>query len=219
MTTSTPEPGGPVSDDTEAQHRSRGPADLLEGPLEGPLHRLARYAWQAVLLTGIAAIVLGVLVLMWPGVSVIVAGVLFGLYLVVAGVMQLTAAFGTHASTSLRILAFISGALSVLLGLFCFRSALDSIVLLALWIGISWLFRGITQIIAAISDDRLPARGWQGFFGVVSVLAGIVLIDSPFSTIGLLVVFGGAWLLALGVIEIITAFRIRSHLKQVPRVS
>ncbi|HEV3359327.1 MAG TPA: HdeD family acid-resistance protein [Pseudonocardiaceae bacterium] len=215
MTTSTPEPDGPVSADTEAESRSRGPADLLEGPLEGPLHRLARYAWQAVLLTGIAAIVLGVLVLLWPGVSVLVAGVLFGLYLVVAGIMQLTAAFGTHGTTSLRVLAFISGALSILLGLFCFRSALDSIVLLALWIGISWLFRGITQIVSAIADDRLPARGWQGFFGAISMLAGIVLIDSPFSSIGLLVVFGGAWLLALGVIEIITSFQIRSHLKQV----
>lgn len=197
MTTSTPEPGGP--------------ADRLEGPPELPLHRLARYAWQAVLCTGIAAVVLGVLVLMWPGVSVVVAGVLFGLYLVVSGVMQLTAAFGTHGTTALRVLAFISGALSILLGLFCFRSALDSIMLLALWIGIGWLFRGITQIVSAISDDRLPARGWQGFFGVISVLAGIALIDSPLSSIGLLAVLGGAWLLALGVVEIVTAFRIRAH--------
>lgn len=211
MTTSTPEPGDPVPTDTGG---SRGPADLLEGPLEGPLHRLARYAWQAVLCTGIAAVVLGVLVLMWPGVSVIVAGVLFGLYLVVSGVLQLTAAFGTHGTTALRVLAFISGALSILLGLFCFRSALDSIMLLALWIGIGWLFRGIIQIVSAVSDPKLPARGWQGFFGVISVLAGIVLIDSPLSSIGLLAVLGGIWLLVLGVVEVVTAFRIRSHAKR-----
>ncbi len=219
MTTSTPEPGRPGSDDSDNDTGLGSAADLLEGPLEGPLHRLARYAWQAVLCTGIAAVVLGVLVLMWPGVSVIVAGVLFGLYLVVSGVMQLTAAFGTHGTTALRVLAFISGALSILLGLFCFRGALDSIVLLALWIGIGWLFRGITQIVSAISDDRMPARGWQGFFGVISVLAGIALIDSPLSSIGLLAVLGGAWLLALGVVEIVTAFQIRAHAKRVPRVS
>ena len=179
------------------------------------LHRLARYAWQAVLATGIVAIVLGVLVLLWPGVSVVVAGVLFGLYLVVGGILQLTAAFGTHGTTALRVLAFVSGALSILLGLLCFRSAFDSIVLLALWIGIGWLFRGIIQIVSAVSDQNLPARGWQGFFGVISVLAGVVLIDSPLSTIGLLAVLGGAWLLALGVVEVITAFRIRSHANRV----
>jgi uncharacterized membrane protein HdeD (DUF308 family) len=179
------------------------------------LHRLARYAWQAVLGTGIAAIVLGVLVLIWPGVSVIAAGVLFGLYLVVAGVLQLMAAFGTHATPALRVLAFISGALSILLGLLCFRSAFDSIVLLALWIGVSWLFRGIVQIISSVSDANLPARGWQGFYGVVSVLAGIALIDSPLSSIGLLTLLGGIWLVALGVVEVITSFRVRAHAKRV----
>jgi uncharacterized membrane protein HdeD (DUF308 family) len=196
---------------TTTEPGNETPASLITEEL----HRLARYAWQAVLATGIVAIVLGVLVLMWPGVSVVAAGVLFGLYLVVGGVLQLTAAFGTHGTTALRVLAFISGALSILLGLLCFRSAFDSILLLALWIGIGWLFRGIIQIVSAVSDPKLPARGWQGFFGVISVLAGIVLIDSPLSSISLLALFGGVWLLVLGVVEVVTAVRIRSHAKRV----
>jgi uncharacterized membrane protein HdeD (DUF308 family) len=194
-----------------SDHGTETPTSLINEEL----HRLARYAWQAVLATGIVAIVLGVLVLMWPGLSVIVVGVLFGLYLVIGGVLQLTAAFGTHGTTALRVLAFISGALSILLGLLCFRSAFDSIVLLALWIGVGWLFRGIIQIVSAVSDTNLPARGWQGFFGVVSVLAGIALIDSPLSSIGLLAALGGAMLVALGVVEVITAFRVRAHAKQI----
>lgn len=54
------------------------------------------------------------------------AGVLFGLYLLFSGVLQLVAAFGTHVATSLRVMAFISGALSILLGLFCFRGPMQS---------------------------------------------------------------------------------------------
>ncbi|MFI6336273.1 HdeD family acid-resistance protein [Streptomyces sp. NPDC050535] len=190
--------------------------DAPPTPLEGPLHLLTRAAWQAVLAAGVATLALGVMVLVWPGASLFAAGILFGLYLLVSGILQLVAAFGTHAATSLRVMAFISGALSILLGLFCFRGAMQSILLLALWIGIGWLFRGITQTLAAASDPGVPARGWQIFLGIVSFLAGIVLIVSPFESVGVLTLVGGCWLLAVGVTEIITAFRIRGRAHHVP---
>ncbi|HET6859178.1 MAG TPA: DUF308 domain-containing protein [Streptomyces sp.] len=176
--------------------------------------RLAHSAWQAVLLAGVATLVLGVLVLVWPGASLLAVGVLFGVYLVVSGVLQLAAAFGTHVSTALRVMAFISGALSILLGLFCFRGAMQSILLLALWVGIGWLFRGITQVVAGVSDEAMPARGWQVCLGVISALAGIVLIVSPLESVAVLTVVGGCWLLALGVVEIVTAFQVRARARR-----
>lgn len=191
--------------------------DAPPAPLQGPLNLLTRSAWQAVLVAGIAALALGVMVLVWPGASIFAAGILFGLYLLFSGVLQLVAAFGTHAATSLRVMAFISGALSILLGLFCFRGAMQSILLLALWIGIGWLFRGITQTLAAASDPGVPARGWQIFLGIVSFLAGIVLIVSPFESVAVLTLVGGLWLLAVGITEIVTAFRIRNLVHHVPR--
>ncbi|GLX49736.1 membrane protein [Streptomyces hygroscopicus subsp. hygroscopicus] len=188
-----------------------------EPPFEGPLHALARAAWQVVLFTGIASLVLGILVLVWPGPSLAVAGVLFGLYLLVSGVFQLIAAFGTHQATSLRVLAFISGTLSILLGLLCFRGPMQSILLLALWIGIGWLIRGVTQTMAAISDPRMPARGWQILLGVLTFVAGIVLIDSPFRSVAVLTLVGGIWLVVVGITEIVTAFRIRQRARRVPQ--
>ncbi|MEV7674048.1 MULTISPECIES: HdeD family acid-resistance protein [unclassified Streptomyces] len=184
--------------------------------LTGPLGMLAGAAWQALLLAGFVALVLGVLVLVWPGASLVVAGVLFGLYLLFSGVMQLVAAFGTHVSTALRVMAFISGALSILLGLLCFRGAMQSILLLALWIGIGWLFRGITQTVAAASDPAMPARGWQVFLGVVSALAGVVLIVSPLESAAVLTLLGGIWLVAVGAVEIVTALQVRSRARKLP---
>jgi len=218
-------PWGPQYDDRRV-HAASGPHDRLGEPrmegrephLEGPLHALSRAAWQAVLAAGVASLILGILVLVWPGASAVAAGVLFGIYLLVSGVLQLISAFGTHRATSLRVLAFISGALSILLGLFCFRGAMQSILLLALWIGIGWLIRGITQTMAAVSDKSMPARGWQIFLGIVTFFAGIVLIDSPFESIAVLTLVGGIWLIVVGVTEIITAFRIRSGAQNVPRI-
>ncbi|WP_030348645.1 HdeD family acid-resistance protein [Streptomyces sp. NRRL S-1022] len=188
-----------------------------EPPFEGPLHALSRAAWQVVLLTGIGSLVLGVLVLVWPHASLLAAGVLFGLYLVYSGILQLVSAFGTHRATSLRVLAFISGALSILLGLFCFRGPMQSILLLALWIGIGWLIRGITQTLAAAHDSRMPARGWQILLGILTFVAGIVLIDSPFESVAVLTLVSGIWLVAVGIAEIVTAMRIRHRAGRVPQ--
>jgi uncharacterized membrane protein HdeD (DUF308 family) len=181
----------------------------------GPLQRLARDAWQAVLLIGISAVLLGALALGWPGATLVVLGVLFGIYLLVSGVLQIVAAFGTHAEASLRVLAFISGALSILLGVFCFHSAFESILLLAVWIGVAWLFRGIGQTAAAASDIAMPARGWQLFAGIIGTLAGLVVIASPFSSIGVLTVFAGIWLIVTGSAEIVSSLRIRSHARRI----
>jgi uncharacterized membrane protein HdeD (DUF308 family) len=184
--------------------------------LPGPLQQLARNAWQAVLLIGVAAVLLGLIALVWPHATLFALGALFGVYLLVSGILQLVAAFGTHTETSLRVLAFVSGALSILLGLFCLRGALESILLLAIWIGIAWLFRGISQVAAAASDPEMPARGWQLFSGVLGILAGVVVLSSPVGSVWVLTLFAGIWLLVTGVAEIATAFRIREHARRIP---
>ncbi|MFC8095533.1 HdeD family acid-resistance protein [Streptomyces sp. NPDC057301] len=220
MTESTGGPLGGRDYDDRRVHAGHPPgagaAREAEPALEGPLHVLSRAAWQVVLGTGVCSLVLGILVLVWPGAPLFVSGVLFGLYLLISGVFQLVSAFGTHRTTSLRVLAFVSGTVSVLLGLFCFRRPMQSILLLALWIGIGWLFRGVTQTLAAASDKSMPARGWQIFLGVVTVVGGIVLIDSPIESVTVLMLLGGCWLVAVGVVEIVIGIRMRKRARQVP---
>ncbi len=179
---------------------------------EGPLRQLAHNAWQLLLLTGIVAVVLGVAVLVWPNKTLVVVGVLFGIYLVVSGIGYMFAAFGTHAGAAMRVLSFLTGAVSVVLGVFCFRDKFESIVLLALWIGISWLFRGMTLLTAALSFDLLPARGWQALTGVVIVIGGAVMIIYPLSSIAILTLVAGCWLIAIGTIDVIGALQARHRL-------
>ncbi|MGW5649171.1 HdeD family acid-resistance protein [Saccharopolyspora sp. NPDC003752] len=189
-------------------------SSLSDDPTQAVADRLAKLAWQSVLVVGVCSLVVGVLALVWPRATLIVIGVLFGVYLLVSGVLQIVAAFGTHVTAAIRVLAFISGALSILLGLLCFRGEMQSILFLGLWIGIGWLFRGVTQTTASIADRAMPARGWQIFMGIVTALAGIVLMVSPLASVALLVLFGGIWLVVLGIVEIVTAFRIRSAAKR-----
>jgi uncharacterized membrane protein HdeD (DUF308 family) len=181
--------------------------------VEGPLHQLARSTWQVLLLTGILTVVLGVIVLAWPQKTLVVAGVLFGIYLVVSGVGYVLAAFGSHAGAVMRVLTLLGGIISVVLGVMCFRDKLESILLLALWIGIGWLFRGMTLLAAALSFDHLPGRGWQALFGAIIIIGGGVLIAYPFDSIQILTLVAGYWLIAIGIIDVIGAFQVRHRLR------
>ncbi|MGO4749243.1 HdeD family acid-resistance protein [Streptomyces sp. 2MCAF27] len=197
-----------------AQRGERPPE--YESPFAGALGMLSNATWQVMVTTGVIAIALGVMVLAWPGETLAVLGALFGAYLLVTGIFQLAGAFGAHVPGHLRVLSFISGALAVLLGLLCFRGPAQSILLLALWIGFAWLIRGVMMTAAAISQEGLPARGWQIFLGVISMLAGIILIVAPFGSITALAVVAGIWLLALGVIEVFHGVQLRVQLGHHP---
>jgi uncharacterized membrane protein HdeD (DUF308 family) len=181
---------------------------------EGPLHQLARNTWQLLVLTGTVAVALGVIVLAWPGKTLMVVGFLFGIYLVVSGVGYIFAAFGTHAGAAMRVLSFLTGVVSLVLGFFCFRDKLEAApLLLALWIGIGWLFRGTTLLATALSFDHLPARGWQILSGVIIIIGGGVMIIYPLDSIAILTLVAGCWLIAIGIVDIITAFVVRRRAK------
>jgi uncharacterized membrane protein HdeD (DUF308 family) len=182
---------------------------------EGPLHQLARNTWELLLLVGITSVALGVIVLVWPGKTLLVAGVLFGIYLVVSGIGYMFAAFGSHAGAAMRVLAFLTGAVSLVLGFFCFRDRLESILLLALWIGISWVFRGVTLLAAALSFDHLPGRGWQILSGAIIIIGGGVLIIYPYDSIAILTLVAGCWLIAIGIIDVISALQVRHRARAV----
>jgi uncharacterized membrane protein HdeD (DUF308 family) len=73
----------------------------------------------------------------------------------------------------------------------------------------------VATSISAISDPHLPGRGWQIFVGIVSLLAGMVMIGSPFESLAILTLVVGIWLIVLGVFEIVSSFGIRSASKKV----
>ncbi|MFY9334907.1 MAG: HdeD family acid-resistance protein [Mycobacterium sp.] len=170
---------------------------------------LVPHLWKSVLLTGILSVVLGVMVLAWPNATLVVAAIFFGAYLLVTGISQVFHAFTLHISGGGRALLFISGAASLVLAVLCFRSIGDSILLLAIWIGIGFIFRGVATAAAAISDPGTPGRGWEIFIGIVTLIAGIIVLAYPFASLPTLIWVTGIWLVVIGVMEIIASFGIR----------
>ena len=174
---------------------------------------LLQHLWKSTLLSGIAAIIVGVLAWTWPTLTIIVTAIFFGAYLLVTGITQVVFAFSLHVSAGGRVLLFISGAAALILALLCFRSLQQSILLLSIWIGIGFIFRGVATTISAIHDPALPGRGWEIFLGVMSLLAGMIMLGSPLDTIVILAWVVGVWLVIIGVSEIVSSFAIRKASK------
>ena len=181
--------------------------------------KLLPHLWKSTLLSGILSLTLGILVYVLSEHSIVIAAALFGIYLLVTGAVQVFFAFTLHVSAGGRVLSFISGAASLVLAVLCFRHFGQgyAILLLAIWIGVGFIFRGVATTIAAISDPHLPGRGWQIFLGAVTLLAGLVMLGSPLETIEILTLVVAIWLIVIGVFEIVSSFGIRNASRRIEK--
>ena len=181
--------------------------------------KLLKHLWIYTLLSGILSVILGVLVTLKPGNAVWVAAIFLGAYLLVSGIAQVIFAFSLHVSGGSRVMFLISGAASLVLAVLAFKDIGDespmAILLLAIWISVGFIFRGVSTTAAAISDRDVPGRGWAIFFGIVSILAGIVVMASPLNSLVLLAWVVGIWLIVMGVFEIASSLSIRRASKKV----
>jgi uncharacterized membrane protein HdeD (DUF308 family) len=176
--------------------------------------------WKFAATWGALSAVLGALIVAWPGTSILVASTLFGVYLLVSGFAGVAMALTLPQSAGMRVMLFISGVLSVILAVLCFRNFGNPypILLLSIWIGVSFMVRGFSISAVAISYKELPARGWYGVLGVLSVIAGAVVLAWPWDSIVVLTLYAGIWLVVMGIVEIVWGFQMRKDSKTLREV-
>jgi uncharacterized membrane protein HdeD (DUF308 family) len=176
--------------------------------------------WGWVLTFGIVTLLAGLLTLAWPGRTIVVVAVLFGIQLVVAGIFRFIAALAAdEESGGSRALLALLGVLSFIVGLYALRNVLVTIAALALLLGIFWVVNGAVETFAALSHRGMQGRGWTIFMGLLSVVAGVAVLVYPGISLATLAVVLGFWLLVYGIMEIVLAFRLRSVGEEATRVA
>jgi uncharacterized membrane protein HdeD (DUF308 family) len=185
-------------------------AQELRGDAADMLAGIGRH-WGWVLFFGIVTVLAGLFALVWPGRTLQVIAVLFGIQLVVAGIFRFVAALAVdEASGGTRVLLALLGVLSFIVGLYALRNVLVTIAALALLLGIFWIVNGAIETFTALSDRGMQGRGWTIFMGLLSIVAGVVVLVYPGISLATLAIVLGFWLIVLGAMEIVAAFRIRS---------
>ena len=178
------------------------PADLVA--------RVGRH-WGWVLAFGIITVIVGIAALAWPGRTLVVVAVLFGIQLIVMGIFRFASAIASDDLTGgSRVLLALLGVLSLIVGLYAVRHVLITLLALALLLGIFWIVSGAVELFMALSHREMRHRGWNSVMGVISVLAGIIVLAIPGISLLVLAVVLSVWLVFFGVMQISIAVRIRA---------
>jgi uncharacterized membrane protein HdeD (DUF308 family) len=167
--------------------------------------------WGLHLFNGAVMVLIGIAALVWPDASLLVISWLFAISLLVNGLVQIMRSFAdSEAPGGRRVLFGLLGALALLAGVLCLRSPLQTLGAIALLIGAWWVVSGVLTLVSAVGGATEGSRGWAAVLGVLSVIAGFVVLLQPGMSLLVLTITLGVSLIVLGVVVIIDAVRLRS---------
>ena len=169
-------------------------------------------SWGWVLAFSVATLILGVMVMAWPSATVKLVALLFGLQLFVGGLFSLVRAF-TRGGEGSRVLLAVLGVLGILVGIFVLRHLFQTVVILVILLGVYWVLHGIIEFFVAIDQRGTPARGLNAAMGILSFIAGVVVLSWPSPTLLVLVWVLCVWLVVYGLVGIAGAFMVRRAVK------
>jgi len=163
--------------------------------------------WWLVLLEGIAAVIIGILLLTAPGIPMFALVQIIGFFWLLSGIFRIVSIFVESSLWGWKLLAGIVG---VLAGLVVLQHPVWSAVLLpavyVIILGVQGIILGGAGLVMAFRGG-----GWgTGVLGVLSILLGLVLLLNPlFIGIAVLPFVLGAFALLGGILAIVAAFAMR----------
>jgi len=158
--------------------------------------------------SGVAAIILGILLFVVPGRTLQLAAILLGINFLIAGAMRIwLGAFGRLPGGQHRVLGILFGALLLITGLIILRdsaaAAVSLLLIIVIFAGIGWILDGIMAI---VESGRSQSRTWAVLHGALSILAGIVVLAVPGWSAAWLVLFAAIGLVVTGLAAVTRAF-------------
>ena len=178
---------------------------------EPSLPALLAETWQATLILGVLTLILGLVVSFHPTGSLNVLAVLLGILMILSGLFHLIRVFDREEMH--RVWTGIAGLMFVVVGVVLIRHLHLTRALIGLVIGITWIVQGLAALIGGIGSGAREGRAWWIAFGVISVIAGIVVAATPASSLSFLAVLLGIWFVIMGIFEIIGALMLRHELR------
>ena len=154
---------------------------------------------------GVLAILFGVVALFLPGLTVALLIVLFSIFILIWGVVGIITSLSSSGTEKFWWLELVFSVLAVGLAVYMLRNPIDTAAVFIFFIGITFLVRGVVDILEGLFDGARAGnhRVFRIVVGVIGILAGVVTLAHPISAgvavvwvIGLYAVLYGSMLVA-----------------------
>jgi uncharacterized membrane protein HdeD (DUF308 family) len=182
----------------------------IKQPLIGNVH------WWTVLLEGIAALIIGILLITMPAITIFAAVSILGAYWFIIGILAIASIFADRSHMGIKL---IVGILGIIAGLAILAYPIISTIIVpltfVLYIGILGVILGLVSLYRAAKS-----RTWEhAVTGVISILFGLIIIINPVAAIIVFSYILGAVGIVGGIIAIAAALRLRSAAKRLGIIS
>lgn len=170
--------------------------------------------FRMMMIRGALAVVFGVLALAWPTITALALALLFGIYALVNGVSMLVAAIRGDELFH-RWLVALSGLVSIGAGVVTLFWPGITVLVLTIVVGVWALVIGLSEIVAVVRLRRVLAhKAFLLITGILSVIAGVLLVWHPFTgALGIAIVLG-SYAVAYGLLLIGVAAWLRHTLRR-----
>ncbi len=156
------------------------------------MEALKKFKWSLGL-RGLAAVLFGILALAWPGITLLVLIILFGVFALIDGLLALGGWLMSPGGIRGNYLVPVLGIIGIVAGILAFVWPAITALALLLLIAARAIIVGILEIVAAAWHRKIIRRQWLLILGgALSVAFGLLVFLYPFA--GALAI---VWLIAL----------------------
>jgi uncharacterized membrane protein HdeD (DUF308 family) len=168
----------------------------------------ARAIWWILGVVGLLSIAAGVIVLVEPSISLKTLAVIAGIFFLIDGIFEIVRAI-VGGMESRGLLALL-GAISAIAGVILIRHPIQSVVAIALLVGLWLLTVGIVHFVRAFAEH--DHRWMTVAIAALEMIAGIVIVASPGIGVATLALLVGISLILRGIAMCAVAWVTRSVL-------
>ena len=171
--------------------------------------RQTRLVWA---LRAIAALVIGILVLVWPQSTVGILAVLLGIYFVILGIIRVVQGItDKELNGGGRVANLIIGGLILAAGVVVVRNPFETAVFIVLLVGISWIFEGIATL---VDTARGRGNGASIVIGILIALAGVLVVLFADGVTVAYAIFFGITLIVVAILDLALLITVGRVLKK-----
>lgn len=155
------------------------------------------------IVSGLVGIILGLILLAWPGQTLVTVIWLFGLFAIIYGFVELGAGIFAHIESGRRSWVIAGGIVSIILGALVVGWP-EITGLLVIWlIAARALIVGVVELIAGFSGKKM---GVMILVGLLNIVFGFILFAIPGASAVAFAWLIGLYLLLVGIAKVFSSF-------------